>query len=321
MAMPAQPLLIGADLGKETIVLCCGPDQPLQSLPNQPQAIAQWLATLPPGPVALALEATSTYHLELLEQAHRKGCTVYLLDGYRLSRYRDSVGARAKTDPCDARLVQRYLAHERHSLRPWSPPPKGYERLMGLLHRRAALVRARLALQQSLAGLPELKTSSRALLRHFDQLERLFQKRLGQHLHQFGWAGELRRCQAIEGIGPLSAAALTTVFHRAPFANSDAFVAFLGLDVRVRDSGRWRGRRKLTKKGDPELRRLLYLAAMRASRSDSWKATYQRYRHRGLAPTQAFVALARKLARVAFAILKHQTEYRPRASQQPCTTT
>ena len=38
----------------------------------------------------------------------------------------------------------------------------------------------------------------------------------------------------------------------------------MGLDVRVRDSGTFRGRRKLTKKGDPEVRRLLYNAAMAA---------------------------------------------------------
>ena len=29
----------------------------------------------------------------------------------------------------------------------------------------------------------------------------------------------------------------------------------MGMDVRVRESGQWRGRRKLTKKGDPEIRR------------------------------------------------------------------
>ena len=35
----------------------------------------------------------------------------------------------------------------------------------------------------------------------------------------------------------------------------------MGMDVRVRESGQWRGRRKLTKKGDPEIRRLLFNAA------------------------------------------------------------
>lgn len=45
------------------------------------------------------------------------------------------------------------------------------------------------------------------------------------------------------------------------------YLAFMGMDVRVRESGQWRGRRKLTKKGDPEVRRLLFNAAMRCTRS------------------------------------------------------
>ena len=81
--------------------------------------------------------------------------------------------------------------------------------------------------------------------------------------------------------------------------------------MRVRDSGKQRGRRKLTKKGDPEVRRLLHNAAMAASRQPAWNATYQRYRARGLKTTQALVILARKLARIAFSLMKNRAEYRP----------
>jgi transposase len=40
--------------------------------------------------------------------------------------------------------------------------------------------------------------------------------------------------------------ALVATFHRHNFRNADAFVAFMGLDVRVRDSGKFRGRRRIT---------------------------------------------------------------------------
>lgn len=88
--------------------------------------------------------------------------------------------------------------------------------------------------------------------------------------------------------------------------------------MRVRDSGQARGRRKLTKQGDPELRRLLYLAAMTARRSPAWAGFYPRYLDRGLKSTQALTILARKLARIAFAILKNGTDYVPR---EPCLAT
>jgi len=64
-------------------------------------------------------------------------------------------------------------------------------------------------------------------------------------------------------VGPLTAMAIAATYHRGQFRNDVAFIAFMGMDVRVRESGRFRGRRKLTKKGEPELRRLLFNAAMR----------------------------------------------------------
>jgi transposase len=321
MAMPVQPLDIGIDVSKADLAACVDPKSPVQTIPNTHRDITRWLQSLPTAPACLAVEATNTFHLELVERAHKAGHTVYLIDGYRLSHYRDSIGQRAKTDTSDAQLLQRYLSREKDNLHPWNPPPAGYTRLKCLLQRRAALVQARVALQQSLAGLPELKRSTTALLRQLGRLDTLIQKRMRDTLEQLDWTADADRCQAIEGIGPLTAAALTMTFRRGHFKNSDAFIAFLGLDVRVRDSGTMRGRRKLTKKGNPELRRLLFLAAMQASRSSTWKPFYQRYLDRGLAKIQALVILARKLARVAFALMKNQNDYQPKPPLMPCTET
>lgn len=313
MAMAVEALQLGVDVAKAELVLCQGWDEQLVTLVNERRAIRRYLKGLP-GPVALAVEATNSFHLALVEEAHALGHTVYVVDGYRLSNYRKGVGGRAKTDASDARLLLRYLRREQAELRPWSPPPAGYHQLIRLLRRRAGLIEVRVALSQSFQELPELKAAVRGVLRQLARLDLLIQQRLRQALVEQGWAAAAQRCQAIEGIGPLTAAGLVTVFHRGAFRSSDAFIAFLGLDVRVRDSGQFTGRRKLTKQGDPELRRLLHNAAMAACRSATWRPFYQRYRDRGLSTTQSLVILARKLARVAFALLKNQSTYQPRTS-------
>lgn len=320
MAMHAQPLHIGVDVSKARLDICEAQAQPLRQLCNERRAIRAWLKGLP-GPACIAVEATNTYHLLLLEEAHGLGHTLYVVDGYRLNRYREGIGGRAKTDASDARLLRRYLEREQADLRPFSPPPKGYARIQRLLHRRAVLVKSKGALEQSLRELPELKRSAKALMRQLARLDVLIQKRLHQALEHQGWLTEAKRCQAIEGVGPLTGAALVMAFKRGPFKSSDAFIAFLGLDVRVRDSGQCRGRRKLTKQGDPELRRLLHLAAMRACHTPAWEAFYQRYLARGLTKIQALVVLARKLARIAFALLKNQTTYRTKAQPGVCSAT
>ena len=93
------------------------------------------------------------------------------------------------------------------------------------------------------------------------------------------------------------------------FKSRDAFIAFIGMDVRVRDSGKFRGQRKLTKKGDSEIRRLLYCAAMAAARTALFKPQYRLLRARGLSSTASYVVIARKLARLAFALLRRQAQF------------
>lgn len=320
MATSTQPLLIGVDVSKAELVIARNDVPGTTTLANDRRPIRRWLKALP-GTAALAVEATNTYHRTLMDEAHRLGHRLYLVNAYQLSRYRDSIGTRAKTDRTDAELLLRYLAREQDQLRPWTPPPQAYTHIQHLLRRRARLAQARITLQQSLTGLAGLQRSVEALLRRIDRLDQRLQQRLQQALREAGWLDEARRCQAIEGIGPLTAAAVTLAFHRGAFAHSDAFIAFLGLDVRVRDSGTYCGRRKLTKQGDPESRRLLHNAAMAARRSPTWAPYYQRYIDRGLKPTQALVILARKLARVAFAILKNQTEYQPGGLKMTCPAT
>lgn len=320
MATKVVPLLIGVDVAKATLAVARSDTDEVATLDNEDKAIRTWLKSVS-GPVCLAVEATNVFHLTLIERACAAGHAVYVVDGYRLKQYRESIGGRAKTDVTDARLLLRYLKNERDELRPWSPPPKGYAVVQRLLRRRALLVQTKTTLRQSLAGLPELGAPTQALLRHIARMDALICQRLRKVLAALGWEQHARRCQAIEGVGPVTAAALTLIYHRGPFASADAFIAFMGMDVRVRDSGTFRGRRKLTKRGDPELRRLLYMAAMTARRSPTWQGFYQHALGRGLSSTQALVALARKLARIAFALLKNASEYQPKARQDACMPT
>lgn len=311
MAKRVCSIDIGVDVGKHELVCCRHDDQGLESIANEPGAIRQWLRGLPAG-AALAVEATSTFHLKLIELAHQSELAVYLINGYQLSNYRKGVGTRAKTDACDARLLARFLHNEKDELRRWTPPPKAYRRVQTLLQRRARLVQSKTGLKQSFEGLSELQNSARAVLRRMEHLEQLINKRLTQAAREAGWWPDVRRVQAIEGIGPINAIALVMSFNRGAFRSSDAFVAFLGLDVRPRDSGAQVGRRKLTKQGPAELRRLLYNAAMAArNHSARWNALYEYHLNKGLAKTQALVILARKLARVAFALVRNQRQYQP----------
>lgn len=307
---------VGVDISKVTLAISLPSDED-RVINNTLAAIKKWLSGFS-EPIELAMEATGIYHLTLAQEAFRQGHTIYLINGYRLNRYRDSVGVRAKTDQNDARLLRRYLEREHDQLEPWKPAPPEQMRLQALLKRRACVVSARVKLEQSLADIPELKRTKTKLKRALESAEKQIMQKLVALVKEAGWDQDMKRCQAIEGIGPVTSVALTSIFHRGQFRSSDAFIAYLGLDVRVRDSGQMRGKRKLTKQGDSEIRRLLYLAAMHAKRQKTWQAFYQRYIDRGLSNVQVLTILARKLARVAFALMHNQSEYVP---QNACIET
>ena len=82
-----------------------------------------------------------------------------------------------------------------------------------------------------------------------------------------------------------------------------------GLDPRPNDSGKKTGQRRLSKRGWPEIRRLLYAAAMSAARTKAWNGFYLAQRAKGLSTSATLIVLARKLLRMAFALFKRQCDF------------
>ena len=320
MAQQVRENIIGVDVCKARLDIYEWATGQSYAIANAPDAIAQWLGRWA-EPLRLALEPTNTYHLELATAAHAAGHQVYLLDPYRLTHCRQGVGERVKADAEDAELLARYLAREQGTLRAWGPLSQGQQRFWHLLRRRATLVRSRVQLQQSLTDLGPLQSELDTLLAQYTRLIRHLERALVAVARQLGWTHQVKSCQSIPGVGPLTALAMVATYHRGDFRNADAFIAFMGLDVRIRDSGQFRGRRKLTKKGDPELRRLLFNAAMQGRRSAHWEPYYLRLRQRGLSSTAAFVALGRKLASLSFALVRNGTDFSSETHHRACHAT
>jgi transposase len=120
-----------------------------------------------------------------------------------------------------------------------------------------------------------------------------------------------RRLCTIVGVGFVTAAQLVACLTRLPFARVDSFIAYTGLDPRPDDSGERHGRRVLSKHGPRLLRQLLYTAGMAAAHSKLFKPTYLALLARGLKTTEAIVILARKIARIAFALHRSEDSFDP----------
>jgi len=97
----------------------------------------------------------------------------------------------------------------------------------------------------------------------------------------------------------------------ARFERTDQVVAYAGLDIEVKESGKWKGQAKLSKRGSGRLRRILYLAAVRCTRraDSAFGAYYHRLVDRGMKARDALMAVMRKMLIVAYRLLKTQELY------------
>lgn len=194
-------------------------------------------------------------------------------------------------------------------------PSDAQQRLRDCLLRRDELAKLRAATKQSLGA------RAAGVLVAFDALMKSLEAEIRQLVRQRpAWQEQLTGMRRTPGIGLLVGAHLLSALDRIAFRTVDAFVAYTGLDPRPNDSGHRTGRRRLTHHGDSVLRKVLFMGAMAAIKRPEWRALYEHYRSKGLSTTQVFVILARKLARIAYAIYKGGQPYDPALVHVPGMT-
>jgi len=249
--------------------------------------------------------------MRLVETAWDLGFPVYVVNPKEFAYFRRSVNFRVKSDASDAAMLAHYVDQQHSRLRTYSPPKPELATAQALLTYRATLVRARVAIEESYKTLPPQARAQAgdsgilALNRQIADLDAKIQDLVNTEP-----AYEL--LLQIPGIGPKTATALICAFSRGTFASSDAFVAYAGLDLRICDSGKHVGQRKLSKRGDRLLRCLMYTAAVSGVKCPCWKPYHERYKAKGWRPIQSILIVARKMLRLTWSIMTNLSEFDPK---------
>ncbi len=149
-------------------------------------------------------------------------------------------------------------------------------------------------------------------LRHLD--ERI--AHYDEKIKQIAQADErLQRLQTIPGIGPkIATALLAAIGDIHAFKNGRELAAWLGLVPRQHSTGGKSTLLGISKRGDVYLRQLIIHGARsilrwvdrRTDRTSQWAAALKVRRHQNI----AVVAMANKMVRIAFALLKKGETYR-----------
>lgn len=300
----------GFDVAKKEIVVWYAGAQ--VKLENTQKALTRFLKTLPAG-TKIAAESTGRYHWKLVEAALALGLTVYVLNPREVKMYRRSLNFRVKSDVVDAEAIARFVEKEHERLRVYVPPDARTALGSDLMRLREKAVSCRTQLTASLNETPvELREQLRTVQQALESLTRSIED-LDRRLAELVRDEPLyKRLLKVPGFGPLTACALTLLLLRLKFEKADSLVAFVGLDLEVKDSGTSTGKRRLTKRGDRRLRCLLFTAASAAIRCSCWKPFYDNAKAKGWKSTQAILILARKMIRIAWFLNDKGIDFDPR---------
>jgi transposase len=264
-----------------------------------------------PTNVSWVVEPTGRYSHLVVKQGCQRGRDVRLAPNRQAKAFLWSVNQRAKTDRLDSYHLA--LFGLSRPLPPFPIKPPMIEQLDQLLSARKRLQTMAASLRQQKEQCAYAAPSLEPVIEQAKAQVKELDKQIAALTQKQEALAPARSLIKIPGIGCVTAAALASRLAFRNFPGPDQFVAYIGLDVSVRQSGKHQGKRKLTKQGDAELRRLLYCCAQSTLRiKDSpFRAEYERAIARGLPATAAINVVARKMAKVSWAIVHYGTEYDP----------
>ena len=264
------------------------------------------------------LEATGVYSHSLAVRLLDDDVEVSIVNPAQIAAFGRAQLQRTKTDAVDARVILAF-ARSQHP-QPWTPEPAPLRELYQLVAEADAL-RSTCGQWSNRAYTHALAPDRPTAVRHTDRaVLRALNRQLARieeaitvlcshnpQLHQ-----QITLLCTIPGIGRQSAVRLLAYGRRALTTHSPKqLTAHAGLAPRHRISGTSvRGKSRLAKQGNAQLRRTLYMPALVAIRHNPpLKAVYQRLREEGKPAKLAIAACMRRMLLMARAILRNQQPF------------
>lgn len=263
-------------------------------------------------PALVVTEATGGFETILAAGLATAGLPLVVINPRQIRAFAQAVGLKAKTDPLDAAVIARFGQAVRPEPRPLADEQA---RALGeLVARRRQLVemmtaernRRRMIIQPRL-----LRSVDRVLATLQQELSALEQD-LDRTIRGTPiWCETEALLTSVPGVGDKTARSLIAELPELGSLDRRKIAALAGLAPFNRDSGRFKGQRRIGG-GRTPVRTALYMAALVAKRHNPVMKTFaERLSAAGKPPKLVIIAVARKLLTVLNSIIRTKTPWQP----------
>lgn len=331
--MDIKKQVLGVDVAKDELVVTLGrmlEDLSLELYAHKVfknseggfKALLSWVDKLTQSgiKVRFVMEATGVYHQKFAFYLYDKGHDVSIVLPNKISNYIRTLDIKTVNDKsCSEAIAQFGLERKLDS---WHRPNKVYKDLQQLTRERDQIVQERSMVKNQLhAELHEAEPNQRSLERLKDRIKFLNgqEKEVRSDITKAIATDkpiqeQIEHMTSIPGIGKLTAVIILAETNGFDLIrNKKQLVSYAGLDVKEKQSGTSvRGKSRISKKGNRNLRKAIYHPAMTGVRWDeNFKTLYARIVSKHGIKMKALVAVQRKLLEMAYTIVKRKEMYNP----------
>jgi transposase len=269
--------------------------------------------------IRISCEATGVYHERCCYVLNGLGYYVTVEVPSRVKNYKKSCGFHSKNDNIDAQALA-YMGLEKN-LRKWEPVNSFFYELRSLTRYHQSVQEMQTALRNQLhaeqAGMhtskqvvKQLKAGIKLFEAQLQELEKAIQEKIASEPEVKKKTANIT--ESMKGVGVMTVA---TVIAEANgftwFTNRRQVTKYTGYDVIDDQSGKRKGKSKISKKGNAHIRRALYFPAINqvTYKVKPFVAKYERIFERTKLKMKAYTALQKDLLLMIFTLWKYDRKY------------
>ncbi len=282
-------------------------------------AFLNWIEGLQSNTIEMnfTMEATGVYYEGLAYFLKEGGKRVSVLLPNTVKKFGESLNTKSKTDKIDAKIIG--LMGVERILPEWKLSSKIYRELKTLTRERQRLVENRTVVKNQLHAEEHtaypLKTAVTRMKNHIEYLNEQIasiERELKNKVSKDDFVSEkIKKVTTIPGVSFITAvtiAAETQGFDN--FTSSRQLSSFAGYDIQLKESGKFKGKTRISKKGNSHIRRAMYMPSLSTiGHSQTYKKIYNKLYEKKENGLIAGTAIQRRLLNLIYTLWKNDTEF------------